>query len=443
MASIKRPPSDPPGGRRPPPTVINLEATEVSLSSSESASKADDRIKPDDHTNPDKPAPPQQAADPPPSPETAVEAKPSEPQPSEPQPEELRQPAAEAAPAAPPPPSNPQRPWSLPIIAGLSSLGGGAVLFVLLWLSGALSIGPLTSSLSEATTTDLSPRLGAIEQQLKELSARSATTAADPRVLNDVAVRLGKLESAISVPRAPDPVVQSRLAAAESAAKAASDNVANLSRRLDTLEAALRESGGQIQQLAAATAELQTRLRDTGAGADRPVRLAVAASALRAAVERGEPYATELAIVKPLASDTAAVSVLEPFAASGLPSQAALGEALAAIIRPLLTAPAEPARDSTFLDKLQANAGKLIHSRPIGEAVGDDRGAILARIEQRATQANLSGAQAELAKLPADARAPIRDQLQAWIAKADARNKALDASRRVAAEAVAALKASP
>ena len=45
----------------------------------------------------------------------------------------------------------------------------------------------------------------------------------------------------------------------------------------------------------------------------------------------------------------------------------------------------------------------------------------------------------ELNKLPADARAPI----QTWIAKAEARNKAIDASRRLAADAVAALKAAP
>ena len=65
--------------------------------------------------------------------------------------------------------------------------------------------------------------------------------------------------------------------------------------------------------------------------------------------------------------------------------------------------------------------------------------AILARVEQRAAQGNIAGALAELAKLPADARAPV----QAWIAKAEARNKALDASRRLAADAVAALKAAP
>ena len=123
-----------------------------------------------------------------------------------------------------------------------------------------------------------------------------------------------------------------------------------------------------------------------------------------------------------------------------MPGNAALGQELAALVRPMLRAADEPPRDGGFLDRLQANAEKLVRIRPVGEEPrGDDRGAILARVEQRAAQGNIAGALAELAKLPADARAP----LQAWIAKAEARNKALDASRRLAADAVAALKAAP
>ena len=83
---------------------------------------------------------------------------------------------------------------------------------------------------------------------------------------------------------------------------------------------------------------------------------------------------------------------------------------------------------------------KLVRIRPVDEEPrGDDRTAILARVEQRAAQGNIAGALTELAKLPADARAPA----QAWIAKAEARNKAIEASRRLAADAVAALKATP
>ncbi len=450
MVSTKPPPSDPPGGRRRrPPTVLNLEATEVTPSSPESPPKADD--KPEDPTQQhaaDESAPPEMKAEDvrpgplvfePPPPEPAAETKSSESPPSEPSPQ--AEPAAEEAPT--PPPAGPPRQLWMPVVAGLSGVGGGAAVAVLLWLLGAFSASQPVSSPQQTATPDLSPRLAGIEQQLKELAARPASAAPDPKPLNDIATRLGKLESAVNAPRAPvtDPVVLGRITAAENAAKSTADNVAGLTRRIDTLETALRETNGQIQQLATVTAEMQARLRETGAGADRPSRLAVAASALRGAVERGEAYAAELAIVKPLTPDSGAVAMLEPFAASGVPSQAALGQELAVIVRPMVATPAEAPRDGTFLEKLQANAEKLVRIRPIDEARGDDRVAVLSRIEQRAAQGNIAGAQAELAKLPPDVRSQA--SLQAWTAKAEARGKAVEAARKLAADAVTALKASP
>jgi hypothetical protein len=80
-----------------------------------------------------------------------------------------------------------------------------------------------------------------------------------------------------------------------------------------------------------------------------------------------------------------------------------------------------------------------VRIRPVDETRRDDRSGILARIDQRASQGDIAGALTELAKLPPDARAPA----QSWIDKAEARNKAVDASRRLAADAVAALKAIP
>jgi hypothetical protein len=80
-----------------------------------------------------------------------------------------------------------------------------------------------------------------------------------------------------------------------------------------------------------------------------------------------------------------------------------------------------------------------VRVRPIGETAGDDRKAILARVEQRALRGSIGGALAELAKLPPAARAPM----QPWIAKAEARNRAIEASQRIAADAVAALRATP
>ena len=323
--------------------------------------------------------------------------------------------------------------------AAIAGVAGGLLVVLLLWLGGVFSGG-------REPSPDLGPRLAAIEKQLNDLAARPAPASVDPKAINatldDIAARLARLESAQAAPRAPvtDPVVLGRLNAAENATKSLADNAAAMSRRAEAADAALRETNNRIDKLTAALNDMQTTLRSAAAGSDRASRLAVAASALRNAVEHGDPFTAELAIVKPLAPDANAVALLEPFAASGVPGNAALGQELAAIIRPMLRASDRPPSDAGFLDRLQANAEKLVRIRPVGEEVrGDDRTAILARAEQRAAQGNIPGALTELNKLPPDARVLV----QPWIAKTEARNKALDASRRLAADAVAALKTAP
>jgi hypothetical protein len=321
----------------------------------------------------------------------------------------------------------------------LAGTAGGLLVFLLLWLFGAFPA-------SHPASPDLSPRLAAIEKQLSDLASRPAPASIDPKLVNaaleDVAARLARLESAQAAPRAPvtDPVVLGRLNTAENATKSLADNVAAMSRRADAGDAALRETNARIEKLAAALTEVQSTARSAAAGSDRASRFAVAASALRNAVEHGDPFTAELAIVKPLAPDANAIALLEPFAVSGVPGNAALGQELAAIVRPMLGASSDAPRDAGFLDRLQANAQKLVRVRPVEEeARGNDRTAILTRIEQRAAQGNISGALAELNKLPPDARAPM----QGWVARAEARNRALEAGRRLAADAVAALKAAP
>jgi hypothetical protein len=319
--------------------------------------------------------------------------------------------------------------------AGIAGVAGALMMALLFWLFGALSGG-------HDASMDLSPRLTAIEKQLNDIAARRAPARVDPKAVDDLAARLAKLESAQAAPRAPvtDPVVLGRINAAESATKSLADNAAALSRRAEAADAALRDTNSRIEKLTAALADVQTTARAAAAGSDRASRLAVAASALRNAVEHGDPFTAELAIVKPLAPDAGAVALLEPFAASGVPGNATLGQELATIVRPLLRASDQTPADAGFLDRLQANAQKLVRVRPVDEEPrGDDRSAILSRVEQRASQGNVAAAMTELNKLPADARAPM----QAWFAKVEARNKAIDASRRLAADAVAALKAAP
>jgi hypothetical protein len=163
--------------------------------------------------------------------------------------------------------------------------------------------------------------------------------------------------------------------------------------------------------------------------------MAVAVAALNVALERGEPFAAELAAVKSLAADPKLVTPLEPFAASGVPTAAALARELTALMPALHAAAAPPPRDGSFLDKLQSNAQKLVRIRPLDEAPGIDPAAILARIGARAARGDVAGALADLAELPPAGRAPAG----AWIEKAKARSAAVESSRQLAADALAGL----
>jgi hypothetical protein len=335
--------------------------------------------------------------------------------------------------------------------------------FVVLWLVGVLPGGREPSD----------ARLAAIEQQLRELAARPAPAPPDPKAFEELTGRLSRLEGAVAAPRPPagDPALAGRLTTIENAIKPLSDNVAALTRRSDETAAALRETRARAEAATAALSELQTAARagtaaergqidalanriaalertdravadqlakrSADAANDRAVRFAVAAGALRATIERGEPFAAELAAVKPLAAEARSLATLEPFAASGLPGSAALSRELSGLLPAMrrLTETA-PREGGGFIDRLQANAERLVRIRPVGAAPGDDTAAVLARVEARAAQGDVAGALAELGKLPPSVRAPA----QAWIGKAEARAKALEASRKLAADAIAALK---
>ena len=116
--------------------------------------------------------------------------------------------------------------------------------------------------------------------------------------------------------------------------------------------------------------------------------------------------------------------------------RAALARELAALAPALYQAAGAPPREGGFLDKLQASAEKLVRVRPLEEIAGTDPAAVVSRASRpRPRSADLAGALAELAQLPAAARAPA----EPWIKQAQARAAALEASRRFAADALAAL----
>jgi hypothetical protein len=181
--------------------------------------------------------------------------------------------------------------------------------------------------------------------------------------------------------------------------------------------------------------EAEFAKRSASEPGDRAARLATLSGALDAAVARGEPFGATLLALKALGVDSKAVAVLEPFAPAGVPAANVMARELLTLLPTLAKSVGTAPRDGGILDRLAANAEKLVRVRPIDDIAGDEPTAVLARIEARAAQSDIVGALAALGQLPAPARAAAAP----WIARAEARNAALAASRQLVADALAAL----
>lgn len=249
----------------------------------------------------------------------------------------------------------------------------------------------------EAQTKTLSDSLAAVNQRLD----RIAVAAQGARTRADEAAAAAKGATASAVQHSDLDALSSRIAALE----------------------------GEIKSLSEAAARRAVP-RD-----DRAARGAVASAALRAAVERGAPFASELAAVKSFGADHDAVAALEPFAASGVPSAGDLGRELAQLTDSLRQASGTKPPDATFLGRLEDNARNLVHITPVNAPPGNEPAAVISRLDAEARHADLAAALADVAHLPPAARTIASP----WVAKVNARDAAIAASRRIATDALAAL----
>jgi hypothetical protein len=393
-------------------------------------------------------------------------------------------PAPEIAPAQESPASESQEPsaaparrrtpWFALLLAGLV---GGAV------VAAAASYVWFDYTEDESSVMSvLWARLGAVELAVQDLSAHGSQPAAGALAGEDqLAARVAKLEASIAAASAAKPAttdsvdasVAERLTGLEAVVKSLAEVVARLDRRseetaaavqamrtdaaaglapgqqasVDKAEfeslsqrvAALQQSAASLQQsVERSSATLQQSVARGGAeaaAADRAVRLAVVASGLRSAVQRGAPFAGELGAAKALVPDPQALAPLEPFAASGVPSAQALGREFLALA-PKLAQTAKSSSAGDYVERLLAHAERLVRIRPVNEAAGgDDTSAVVARAETKAEHADIAGVLAELGKLPESARGPAAD----WMKKAEAREAAVAAAQRIENAALAAL----
>lgn len=404
--------------------------------------------------------PPQAATEPPasePLPHGAMNETSSSPPP--PPPEE---PTYAEAPPEPEQPAAFQRDgyWLGLLAAGAAGGAVFALIMAALWYGGAGS----------ADDSDANTQIASLRQQIQTLQNRPAP-AVDNKQVDALTQRVSRIEDTLSKLPTGDASVTERLTSAENAMKSfglalttlnqrsddASANASRAREQADAAEKAVTQLRGSVQDAAkdasAAVAPaqldaLQQRLtaleqsskaaRDEitkTADAEVAARRALSAAALRNAVVSGAPYSGELAQAKSLGADEAKLAPLAPFAASGVPSAASLSQELRALIPAMVKASGAQTPSGGFLERLQANASKLVRVTPVDAPAGDDPSAVLARIEIESAHADIAGALADLGKLPEAARAPA----SSWIAKVKARQAALDAANALAADSARAL----
>jgi hypothetical protein len=320
------------------------------------------------------------------------------------------------------------RPHAISAAAGAVALA--AIVFGL-WLAGVLPAQNSSPPAQQNASGEISAQLDKIQAALQ---SRPADTALDARVATLEAQTKALSESLAAINRRLDGVAaaaQSARERADGAAAAATGAAQGSVQRsdLDALAGRIAALEQSIKTLSAATAQ-----RPASAD-DRAARAAVAAEALRAVVERGAPYTAELATVKSLGADQAALAALQPFAAGGAPTAAELAHELSQLTASVQPAPGAAPSGGGFLGRLESNAKSLVHITPVDATAGEEPSALVARLQADASRADIAAALADIAGLPQSAKTI----LEPWVQQANARAAAIAASQRIAAAALAGL----
>jgi hypothetical protein len=323
---------------------------------------------------------------------------------------------------APPPDPRPAAVSSF-VVAILSGAVAAALVIGIGWVLGWPQVAPHAApQLNAAAIDGLAARIASVEAKSGKSAAATPDSATAAR-LDALEKSLASLRGELGAMRTQSDKLAVAVNQAASAPRdgAAAPDLSAINARLSEIERTNKTQNAEIAQ-------------NAKPADDTALRRVVAASLLDLSVRQGDPYAAALTAAKSLSADPEALKPLEEFAATGVPNAARLSRELLTLV-PKLSPPADAGTASGgIVDRLQEGASRLVRIERT-DASGNDRGAVIARVTAAALHNESDLARRELMTLsPAD-----RAAAQAWIAKADARDAALAASRKFASDAMTAL----
>lgn len=195
-----------------------------------------------------------------------------------------------------------------------------------------------------------------------------------------------------------------------------------LNERIAALDAAIKATGeattvddGKIATLEQSVSSLATKVE---AQASQPkIAMAIAASALKAAVERGAGFGAELETFAAISPDAPELAALRAQAEKGVPTRAEIVAATDAAANAMIAAAKPVNENAGIFERLVSSAEQLVQVRPIGAVEGAGVPETVARLEVAVNQGDFAKALAEYDTLPETAKAAGAD----FIAKLKAR----------------------
>lgn len=247
----------------------------------------------------------------------------------------------------------------------------------------------------EERVTELASGLETLRGEVERPDARPETAEGAPVDLSPFEERIAALETALgdmretTAPAAALAAVEQALASLRDELAAGRDGQAAAASRLDALEAAVATLTGRVDEQAEAPA----------------TAIIIAASSLKAAIDRGTPFTTELDTYAALAPDAPGLDELRALAASGVATRAQIAAQSDAAANAMIAAarPVDP--DAGIVDRLMGSMMGLVQVRPIGTVEGAGVPEIAARLDAAVQAGDYERALAEYETLPAEARA--------------------------------------
>ena len=225
-----------------------------------------------------------------------------------------------------------------------------------------------------------------------------------------------------NAPAADSSALEQRLAALE--AKGEAPQADGLAEKIAALESTLQS---ERSAQASVTADLTRRLSDAEAKINEPrddieVARAIASAGLKAAIDRGGPFLTELDTLSKVTPDDPAIASLQSFAATGVPSRSELMQKFPDVANAMLSAINQPDPNQGIMERLTESALSLVKVRPVGNIEGETPEAMIARMENKLRNGDLQGAALEWNGLPEAAKSASANYKKSLDARIEVEN---------------------